>query len=105
MCPAPRVAKNISIPTTVKQAVMAIRPAIAGYPSFQNEGRHGSVRDTNAVGRRWTKAVAIRTPVPKCRERKRNRCGMGSLGNRRAMMGKEDAVVVFIRMDRSEALK
>jgi hypothetical protein len=24
------------------------------------------VRDTKAVGRRWTNAVAIRTPVPKC---------------------------------------
>ena len=29
-------------------------------------GKHGSVSDTKAVGRRWTNAVAIRTPVPKC---------------------------------------
>lgn len=33
----------------------------------------------------------MRTPVPKCRERKRKRRGMGSLGNRRATMGKEHA--------------
>jgi hypothetical protein len=29
-------------------------------------GRHGSVREVKAVGRRWTNAVAIKTPVPKC---------------------------------------
>jgi hypothetical protein len=34
-------------------------------------GRHGSVREVKAVGRRWTKAVAIRTPVPKCWQMKR----------------------------------
>lgn len=65
ICPAPLVAKNISIPTTMRTDVIAMRPAIAGYPSFQKEGRHGSVRETKAVGRRWTKAVAIKTPVPK----------------------------------------
>lgn len=37
------------------------------------------------------KAVAMRTPVPKCLDRKRKRCGIGSLGNRRAMTGKEHA--------------
>lgn len=37
-------------------------------------------------------AVAMRTPVPKCLERKRKRRGMGSLGKRRAMTGKEHAV-------------
>lgn len=30
------------------------------------------MRDTNAVGRRCTKAVAIKTPVPKCCEMKMN---------------------------------
>ena len=71
MWPAPLVAKNISMPTTIMTEVMAIRPAMAGYPWFQKEGRHGSVRETNAVGSRWTNAVAMRTPVPKCRDRKR----------------------------------
>jgi hypothetical protein len=37
------------------------------------------------------KAVAIRTPVPKCRDMKRNRCGIGSFGKRRAMTGNEQA--------------
>jgi hypothetical protein len=58
---------------------------------FQKSGRQGSVRETKAVGSRWMNAVAIRTPVPKWRERKRKRCGMGSLGKRRAMIGKEHA--------------
>lgn len=48
--------------------------------------------DWNAVGRRWTKAVAMRTPVPKCLERNRNRDGTGMLGKRRTTMGKEHAV-------------
>ncbi len=47
--------------------------------------------EINAVGRRYRNAVAMRTPVPKCRERKRKRCGIGSSGKRRAMMGKEHA--------------
>lgn len=70
-CPAPRVAKNISIPTTTSTEVMAMSPAMAVYPWFQNEGRQDSVRETKAVGRRCTNAVAMRTPVPKCRDRKR----------------------------------
>lgn len=37
------------------------------------------------------KAVAMRTPVPKCLDRKRNLCGMGSFGKRRAITGKEHA--------------
>lgn len=45
----------------------------------------------NAVGSRWMNAVAMSTPVPKCRERKRNRCGIGSFGKRRAITGKEHA--------------
>lgn len=40
------------------------------------------------------KAVAMRTPVPKCLDRKRKRCGMGSRGNRRAITGKEHAATV-----------
>lgn len=39
-------------------------------------------------------AVAIRTPVPKCRDKKRNRCGIGSSGKRRAIIGNEHADVV-----------
>jgi hypothetical protein len=38
------------------------------------------------------KAVAMRTPVPKCRERKRKRCGIGRLGKRRAIIGNEHAM-------------
>jgi len=49
-----------------------MKPAMAGYPWFQKDGRHGSVKELKAVGKRWTKAVAIRTPVPKCLDRKRN---------------------------------
>jgi len=41
--------------------------------SLQKGGRHGSVKETKAVGRRWQNAVAMSTPVPKCRERKRKR--------------------------------
>jgi len=52
---------------------MATKPGMGGYISFQNLGRHGSVMDMNAVGRRWINAVAMRTPVPKCLERKINR--------------------------------
>lgn len=54
-------------------------------------GRHGSVRDSKAVGSRCTKAVAMSTPVPKWRERKRNWCGTGIFGKRLTMMGKEHA--------------
>src|SRR2546421_1457764 len=90
-CPAPLVAKNISIVTTTKTEIIAIRPGIAGYTLFQNLGRHGSVIDTKAVGRRCTNAVARRTPVPKCLERKRKRCGIGRPGKRRAIIGKEHA--------------
>ena len=49
------------------------------------------MRETKAVGRRCTNAVAMRTPVPKCRDRKINRCGIGSLGKRLAMIGNEHA--------------
>jgi hypothetical protein len=68
---------------------------MARYVLLQNRGRHGSVNDTNAVGRRWTKAVAISTPVPKCLEMKRKRRGIGRPGNRRARTGNEQAAVAF----------
>lgn len=68
-----------------------MRPGIAEYPSFQKRGRHGSVRDSNAVGRRCTKAVAMSTPVPKCRDRKRNWWGTGTPGKRLTMTGNEHA--------------
>lgn len=55
-------------------------------------GRQGSVRETNAVGSKWTKAVAIKTPVPKCLEMKRKRRGIGRRGNRRARTGNEHAM-------------
>ena len=47
--------------------------------------------DTKAVGSKWTNAVAISTPVPKCLLRNRNLWGIGRLGKRRAMIGKEHA--------------
>jgi hypothetical protein len=74
------MAKNISMPTTTKTEIMAISPAMGGYCSFQNGGRHGSVSETYAVGKRCTNAVAISTPVPKCRERKMKWCGTGKRG-------------------------
>lgn len=52
------------------------------------------MRDSKAVGRRWTKAVAMRTPVPKWREMKRNWWGTGIEGKRLTMIGKEQAVRV-----------
>ena|SRR5947207_2326372 len=89
------------MPTTIKTDVMAMKPGIAGYDVFQNGGKHGSVRAMYAVGKRWTKAVAMSTPVPKCREMKRMRCGMGSLGNRRATIGKAHAAMLRNRMRKS----
>lgn len=64
---------------------------MARYEWLQNRGRHGSVRETNAVGKRCTNAVAIKTPVPKCLERKRKRRGTRRPGNRRARTGNEHA--------------
>jgi hypothetical protein len=77
---------------------MAMKPGIAGYDVFQNGGRHGSVRDMYAVGKRWTNAVAISTPVPKCLDMKRKRCGTGSLGKRRAIIGNAHAAMLRKRM-------
>lgn len=47
--------------------------------------------DRKAVGRRWMNAVAMSTPVPKCRERNINRRGIGSEGKRCARTGKAHA--------------
>jgi hypothetical protein len=60
---------------------------MAGYLSVKSSGRHGSLSDAKAVGSSclvsgailaihhseltWTKAVAIRTPVPKCLQKKK----------------------------------
>jgi hypothetical protein len=45
---------------------IATKPGNGVYPLLKKSGRHGSVMDSKAVGRRWTKAVARRTPVPMC---------------------------------------
>lgn len=71
-----------------------MNPGMGGYNSFQNRGRHGSVSEINAVGSRWMKAVAIKTPVPKCREKKMNLCGIGREGKRLAITGKAHATVL-----------
>jgi hypothetical protein len=92
------MAKNISTPTTNRTLIIEMNPAIAGYVLFQNGGRHGSVRLTKAVGRRCTNAVAIKTPVPKCRLIKMAWLGTGSRGNRRTITGKEQASVERKRM-------
>lgn len=57
--------KIISATVMMKTAASAIAPASAGYVSLKNAGRHGLVKLTKAVGNRCTKAVAMRTPVPK----------------------------------------
>jgi hypothetical protein len=75
-----------------------MNPAMAGYVSCQNGGRHGSVKLVYAVGRRCTKAVAMSTPVPKWREIKSAWLGIGSVGKRRTMMGNEHAAVERMRM-------
>jgi hypothetical protein len=82
----------------MKTAASARAPAIAGYVSFQNGGRHGSVRERKAVGRRCTNAVAIKTPVPKCRTTKRNVGGILKRGNLTTIRGKAQAVPETARM-------
>lgn len=47
--------------------------------------------EMKAVGRRCMKAVAMSTPVPKCLETKRYRCGIGRDGKRLATTGKAHA--------------
>jgi hypothetical protein len=72
---------------------MAMRPASALYPLLKKCGRHGSVSEVKAVGRRWTKAVAIRTPVPKCWQMKMMvRCRLLPLVRRCEKRGKPHAV-------------
>jgi len=80
------------MPITRNTDIIAIKPGIARKRSLQNGGRHGSVKETKAVGRRWQNAVAMSTPVPKCLERKRKRWGIGSEGKRRAVMGNAHAL-------------
>ena len=75
-----------------KTAARAIAPAIAGYVSCQKEGKHGSVREMNAVGNKCTKAVAMSTPVPKCRTRNNVKGGIRSFGTFTTMIGRTHAV-------------
>lgn len=42
--------------------------------------------------------MAIRTPVPKCLEKKRKCRGMGNPGNRRARIGNEHAMREIVRL-------
>jgi len=51
-----------------------------------------------AVGRRWTKAVAINTPVPKCLAEKRKEAGILRRGNLMTRIGNAHAVVDTKRM-------
>src|SRR5690606_17300665 len=90
--------KTISMMVTKNTPPMAIAPGMAGYCSFQNGGRQGSRREMKAVGTRWTKAVAIKTPVPKCRAKKRKVGGMRRRGNRLHMSGKLHAVRAMVSM-------
>lgn len=83
---------------SMKIAAKAMAPGIAGYSSVQKLGRHESPRSVNAVGRRWTKAVAINTPVPKWRIAKKKDVGIRRPGKRAANMGNAHAVVETNRM-------
>lgn len=49
------------------------------------------MREVKAVGRRWTKAVAIKTPVPKCCDIKMNLPAAVFLDARRDIRGKPHA--------------
>ena len=69
-----------------------MKPAIAGNPWVQKRGRNEFKKELKAVGSKWTNAVAIRTTVPKCLEKKRKCRGMGNPGNRRAKIGNEHAI-------------
>lgn len=51
-----------------------------------------------AVGTRCTKAVAIKTPVPKCRAKKRKVGGMRRRGNRLHISGKLHAAKETVSM-------
>lgn len=85
---------TISTVVTANTAAIAIAPGIAGYFLFQNSGRHGSSREMNAVGSRCTNAVAMSTPVPKCRSTNSTEGGIRSEGKRLARRGKAHAVSV-----------
>jgi len=58
----------------------------------------------NAVGSKCTKAVAMRTPVPKCRTVKRNVGGMRRRGSLRMRRGKAQAVVEMRRIMKRAAV-
>lgn len=96
--------KTISTTPIPNIAAIASAPAIAGYCSFQKAGKHGSVNEMNAVGNKCTKAVAIKTPVPKCRTVKRKVGGMRRRGTRRMSSGKAQAVVEMKRMMKRAAM-
>lgn len=73
---------------------MATKPASGLYPSLKTYGKQGSVKDMKAVGSRWTKAVAINTPVPKCWLKKMMfRCSLLPFMARREKRGNPQAVV------------
>ncbi len=84
-------------------------PGIGGYLSVKRSGRHGFIKLPKAVGsscvrrvsrnlmhvglvdareiRTWTKAVAMRTPVPKCLQAKKMEGGIFRALNRLATTG------------------
>lgn len=82
---------TISAMVIMKTAANAIAPARAGYCSLKNGGRHGSIKDINAVGIRCTNAVAMRTPVPKCLKPKCALAGIRSCGTLSAIIGSAHA--------------
>lgn len=58
------------------------------------------MREMKAVGRRWTNAVAIRTPVPKCWEMKMNLFAKEAFVDFRDIRGNPQAVVNLLVEDR-----
>ena len=69
---------------------------------FHTGGRHGSVRLRKAVGSRCANAVAIRTPVPKWRAKKRKEGGIRRRGKRFAISGNAHAGGVLVCVKRGE---
>ena len=99
--PAPRVVKYDSTATTANAETIATSPARGLYRLLKNLGRHGSVSEVKAVGSRWTKAVAMRTPVPKCWHKKMMVfCLELPLDSRRERRGKPHAVKHLLDQDR-----
>ena len=58
---------------------------------MKNGGRHGSVKDTKAVGNKCTNAVASKTPVPKCLTMKSSLNGIRNRGVLETITGKAQA--------------